>query len=132
MASYRYVIPGHPEELTHYPRPAAKNKEAQFEVRRIRRVDLEAIHGDRPLFSTPMHIDFNFYFAKAPRAKHPYHVFYPALHSMVLNYIHFIKGILITDYSLVIEESGHKYYSDWPHTEIIITPIVNNGKRDKD
>ena len=132
MASYRYIIQGHPEELTHYPRPASKTLDAQLEVRRIRRVDLEAIHGDRPLFSTPLNIDFIFYFAKGPRANHPFHVFYPATHSLVLNYIHFLKGILITDYSLVVSESGEKRYSDWPHTEIIITPIDNHGKRDQE
>ena len=131
MNVFKFTIKGNPADLTHYPRLSKMEMDKQKETRLIRKIDLERQLIDKkenkPYFSSPISVNFIFHFFQ--RAKHPYHVFYPATHNLIANYITFARRILWDDINIIVDEQGTKIYDNSEYTEIIITLMDEYGKK---
>lgn len=78
-------------------------------------------HKNKPLFSTPIHIDLQFHI-KLPKSYTDImpHIVKPDLDNLVKFVLDAIKDILITDDKIICKLTAHKLYSHEPKTIITI------------
>jgi len=90
-------------------------------------------HNDEPLFTNPIHIDVTFYMPIPKSLKHREHSIYhsttPSLESLYKFFLDAIKDILIKDERLICSLVIKKVYDKEPRTELNITEVELNGKK---
>lgn len=120
MKYARYLLFGDPSLLTHYPRHSQKDRDEQNALRSRYTIDIERQTEGVGKVTKAVKVKFIFHFKR--RAHHSFHIFHPALHTLIINYVHFLTNLIWDDPRKVIEESGEKVYGDEEFTEILIYP----------
>ncbi len=127
-----YVIDGDPTPLARARVGKGRVWDSQKQTKMFWRVNLERMHGERPLFTGPLHVEMNFYMPM-PKAAHKrwdqmvnsYHLFRPDLSNLIKFIEDVATGVLYRDDCIISSIWSKKRYDKIPRTEFIITEMKN-------
>ena len=128
-----YVVKGIPIPLC---RPRYSQGRRPWDSQREEKVkwglQVEAQHGDRPLYEGPIHLDINFYFSPGnallkrisqEEGRVFHHYYRPDLSNLIKFVEDAITGIVYRDDCIIASIDAHKLYSTDPRTEFTISAL---------
>lgn len=128
-APFVYVVLGDPTPLARGRFVNRRVWDSQKQEKLIFGLNLKNLHGNKPLFTGPLHLELNFFFP-IPRSKQKknlagtYHFFRPDLDNLIKFAADCANGVLFKDDAIIASIKSCKLYDlDKPRTEIIIIPL---------
>lgn len=121
---YTYVIPGNPIPWAR----AGLNQDRFYDKQKHLKLSfglvLQNLHGNRPLFSDPLHVQFIFYLKETKRnPSGNYHHTRPDLSNLIKFIEDASTGIIYVDDSLICSINAEKKYDSNPRTEMFVKVI---------
>lgn len=127
---YCYIVAGDPTPLARCRFGNRRVWDSQKAEKLHFSLHLRFLHGNRPLYSGPLHLEVNFYFPipnsrkKVISLQGSYHHFRPDISNLIKFAEDCANGILFHDDALIASiASTKRYVLDNPRTEIIITSL---------
>lgn len=133
--SYTYILKGEPEALVLRRSDDVIGWNSHKERKLVADISLESQHDNRPLFTSNIAFDVQFYFpiphpirAKI-KAKHgDMHSTKPCIFLLLNFLVHSAEGIIFADTKVIVSTSGIKLYDREPRTVLTITEL--HGKKE--
>lgn len=126
---YKYVVVGDPIPLARHRHGNGHTWDPQKQLKKIFYNQIAYQHLEKPMFSGPIHIDFEFYFPIARTSKTArdgaHHVFRPDLSNLVKFVEDAVTLLLYKDDACIASFSAAKKYSTEPRTEFTISELKN-------
>jgi Holliday junction resolvase RusA-like endonuclease len=127
MQARTYMLTGEPIPLARARYGKFNNiYDSQKNAKLVLGITLQALHGDKPLFSGPIAFDAIFYFQTPKRSKTKTGTYYagrPDADNLLKFYADISNGIIFKDDSQIVRLSAIKVYDETPRTIFTITPL---------
>lgn len=135
-----YIIEGDPVAWARAvpSRKTGRMWDSQKQTKLYFQLLISRIHGTRPLYDGPLHLDITYYLPippslhkKADKLEGSWHFFRPDKSNLLKLIEDAATGILYKDDCLICSETSYKKYSKNPRTEFIIRELHDKDSKSK-